>query len=236
MGLDNLVDEIMRSASGDSEQIEHETKERCAQIVKDAELAAEQRLAKAKEDTGKAVEAEKSERIAAARLQAKKMIEDAHEEAVNAALEEIWHKVAARAKSKDYGKMLKKLVDKGAKELGRKDFVVMVNARDRKAAKDMKFPLSEENAECEGGAVVLSSDEKVRVDMTFEALFAAKKEDLRKQIYTSLFGKKMAEIPKMKEGNAGKQKKSAEKHAAKKPEKKAKHAEKSGKKKAKKKK
>jgi len=221
MGLDNLVDEIMRSASGDSEQIEHETKERCAQIVKDAELAAEQRLAKADEDTQKAVGAEKSERIAAARLQAKKIIEDAHEEAVNAVLDEIWHKVAAKAKSKDYSKMLKRLVEKGAKELGRKDFVVMVNSRDRKAAKDLRFPLSEESAESEGGAVVLSSDEKVRVDMTFEALFASKKEDLRKQIYNSLFGKKMAEIPKMKEGK--------EKKAAPRPAKKA------GKKKAKKK-
>ena len=223
MGLDNLVDEIMRSASGDAEQIEHETKEKCAQIMKDAELAAEQRLAKAKEDTQTAVGAEKSERIAAARLQAKKMIEGAHENAVNAVLDEIWHKTAARAKSKDYNKMLKRLVENGAKELGRKDFVVMVNSRDRKAAKDMRFPLSEESAESEGGAVVLSADEKVRVDMTFEALFASKKDDLRKQIYTSLFGKKMAEIPRMKEekpNKAGKKAKPAKKAKASKKKKK----------------
>ncbi len=224
MGLDNLVDEIMRSASGDSEHIEHETKETCARIVKDAELAAEQRLARAKEDTQTAVGAEKSERIAAARLQAKKMIEDAHESAVNAVLDEIWHKTAAKAKSKDYNKMLKRLIEKGAKELGRKDFEVMVNSRDRKAAKDMRFPLSEESAECEGGAVVLSADEKVRVDMTFESLFASKKDDLRKQIYTSLFGKRMAEIPKMAEGKkpakSGKKAKPAKKAKASKKKKK----------------
>jgi vacuolar-type H+-ATPase subunit E/Vma4 len=218
MGLDNLVDEIMRSASEDADHMERETKDRCAQIVKDAELAAEQKLAKAKEDTQKSVEAEKSERIAAARLQAKKLIEDAHEGAVNSVLDEAWHKVAARAKSRDYPKLLKRLIEKGAKELGRKDFVVMVRSADRKAAKDMKYSLSEDSAECEGGAVVMSSDEKVRVDMTFEALFASKKEDLRKQIYTALFGKRMAEIPKAM--------KAEPKRAAKKGSKKAKPAKK----------
>jgi len=189
MGLDELKDEIMKKAHAQSQSMQDDANREADTIVSAAREEASAAVEKARREAQGMASDEADERVAAARLEAKKIIAEGREDAIEKAMDLVWHEVAAQKKSKKYPQLLRSLVKSGAREIGRQDYVVKVNADDRKLLPDMKAKISGAPIKCAGGAVIETSDHLVRVDNTLESIFASKKEQIRKELYREMFGK-----------------------------------------------
>jgi V/A-type H+-transporting ATPase subunit E len=187
MGLDSLKREIEREAEAEGRKILDDAERESRETVKGAEKGAKLKETDAEAEAQKLLASEKSERIVATRLEAKKIRADAKEEAIKESLGSVWKQFAALPKGKEYPALLGRLVSDGTREIGA-GAKVYVRKEDRGLLKDMGADLAEKPIGCAGGAIIESADGKVRVDNTLEQLFEEKREEIRKEIYGRLFG------------------------------------------------
>ncbi|MEK6942063.1 MAG: V-type ATP synthase subunit E [archaeon] len=187
MGLEKLSRELLVDAKKESDSV-------IAKAVREAEAiigAAEERKRKIVEDaksTGhKMALREKNEKISAANLDAKQLIDEEKNAAIEKALAVVFSQLGELRGNKPYEKLLKSLAVEGIKELG-KDSVVIVNSKDHGIAKKL-FPNTSKEAEnIAGGVIVATKDGLVRVDNSFEALFEQNKDSIKKSLFAELFG------------------------------------------------
>ncbi|MFH0835191.1 MAG: V-type ATP synthase subunit E [Candidatus Micrarchaeota archaeon] len=186
MGLDKLRNEI---------------RERTGRQVKAEEgKAAEERteiLAQARKEAKKLIETErvKSEEeakgarveVSAARLKAHRMAAEAREEVVREVIAEMRNELEELAGSKAYEKTFEKLVKEGAKEVG-EEFVLHVRPHDRELAKKYG-PVGKEPITTIGGVIVSTKDGRVQANNTFEALLEEHEEEIKREVFAKLFGK-----------------------------------------------
>ncbi|MEM4554880.1 MAG: V-type ATP synthase subunit E family protein [Candidatus Anstonellaceae archaeon] len=186
MGFEELAQQIHKNAEAEGRKIIHAAEKNAEKIVEEASKNAEESLKKAKAEAAAIVKQEHAERITSAKLAAKKIISEAKDDAVEAAVEEVWKEfVAAATKKSTYPALLSKLVQEGLSELGAKEAVLYVRDEDRNLVSGYK--LAKLPPEYAGGVIVESADGKVRVNKTLDEMFLRKKDWLRKQIYEKLF-------------------------------------------------
>ncbi len=186
MGLEQLtatiLDEVKKEAASTLSAAESERR----RMLSDAKAAGEAGRKGAEARTEEFVEAQRRERIAWARIEAKRGINEARESVVDGAIEEVFEKLRAFPKDKAYPKFLNALVEKGLKELDAPKAVVHVRKDDKKHLKNGKYSVKDDLDEW-GGCIVESEDGSVRIGLTFTALMEQKRELLRKRLYESLF-------------------------------------------------
>ena len=186
MGLEQLtatiLDEVKKEAASTLSSAESERRK----MLGEAKAAGEKEMKGAEARTAEFVEAQRRERIAWARIEAKRGVNEAKESVVNGAIEDVFEKMRAFPKDKAYPKFLNSLVEKGLKELDASKPVVHVRKEDRKHLKNGKHSVKDDLDEW-GGCIVESGDGSVRIDLTFTALLEQKRELLRKRLYESLF-------------------------------------------------
>lgn len=186
MGLEQLtatiLDEVRKEAASTQSAAESERRK----MLGEAKAAAENGKKEAEAKTAEFVEAQRRERIAWARIEAKRGINEAMESVVNDAIEDVFEKMRAFPKDKAYPKFLNSLVNEGMKELDAPRAVVHVRKEDRKHLRNGRYSVKDDLDEW-GGCIVESEDGTVRVDLTFAALLEQKRELLRKRLYESLF-------------------------------------------------
>ena len=186
MGLDSLKHEIARESEREAKKLIDAADEQGKDIARSSEKDAKSKEKRAASEIEETLASEKSERIAAARLDAKKILSQAREEAIASALDKVWAEFVKISKGKDYSALLNAIIKKGADEIGG-DCRVYVRKEDKTIAKDAGVEVSEKSIDCAGGAIVEGKDGKVRVNSTFEQLFEEKKDDIRKDLYAKLF-------------------------------------------------
>lgn len=188
MGLKDLKKEMLKKAEREAERTLSEQKEKDNALTAEARKEGKRVVEEAKGEVGLMIENERNEQIAAARLQAKKIINDAKEDVVERALEQAFEELKKLRNEKEYKTLLGRLVGEGTKEIGR-DAVVYVNKNDARLARGLGLKVANKVIECAGGALIESSDGRVRVNNTLEARFEEKKEKMRKEVFTRIFAK-----------------------------------------------
>lgn len=186
MGLEQLtatiLDEVRKEAASTLSAAESERKK----MLGEAKAAGENRRKGAEARTAEFVEAQRRERIAWARIDAKRSINEARESVVDGAIDDVFEKLREFPKDKAYPRFLNFLVEKGIRELGPGAAAVHVRKGDRKHLKGGKFSVKED-LDGWGGCMVESEGGTVRIDLTLAALLEQKRELLRKRLYESLF-------------------------------------------------
>nr|MDO8100212.1 V-type ATP synthase subunit E family protein [Candidatus Njordarchaeota archaeon] len=144
----------------------------------------------------------KRQRVAEARLKAKQMIIAAREDLINEALEKCKQKLSELTTSKDYGKILGKLVEEGGIGLGGGELEIIVPTKDQKTTIDISsiakrveketgnkttINMAQGKLRSIGGVVVRKSDGSIVIDNTFDARIERVLRDIRMQTAKVLF-------------------------------------------------
>jgi vacuolar-type H+-ATPase subunit E/Vma4 len=186
LGLEELREEIVKRTQEEIARIDAEASEEEKRTLSAAEHGHREILAKAKADIERMVRAEREERIAAARLGARRKVADAHEEVLAKGVERVWLAFIAIRDTADYPALLKGIVEGGAREIG-EGCVVSVRKEDADLVRKMKAKLGEP-LETEGGAVISSPDGKICIRSTLREIFEQHREDVKKQLSDAIFG------------------------------------------------
>ncbi len=186
MGLEELEKQLMVDAKKESETTLSKATQEKEKIIAAALEKKKQIFAQAKNSAQELSQKERNERISAANLRAAQMIDEKKNEIVDLGLQQVWQELIELIDSKDYQKLLKKLIAEGEKELG-KQCIVFVNKKDFADAKKISLNVSKSPIEIAGGAIIATKDEKVRVNNSLEAIFEQNKENIRREIFNELF-------------------------------------------------
>ncbi len=189
MGIEKLKGSLISEASEDARKIT-ESAEAQVKGILDEERARRASLKKeAEAEVGRLLEEQRNERIAWARLESKRIMAEAREDAIKDVLEDFFDALGGVRKSPEYKKFLSSSVAEAMAELGAGSTVRVVKG-DKALLGSVKGAKISEDLESLGGAIVESADGKIRIDLTLETMYESRKDDIRKQIYEKLFGGK----------------------------------------------
>lgn len=188
MSLERLSKQIMVDTQAEAKAILSGAGKKALEITALAEKQAKQLLSDSEKSARKAAVAEKMEALAAARLEAKRVIEEAKEAKADEILSEIRRDFLKQREAGKYAKILQKLVESGLAAIGEKA-VVMVNEKDVQAAKHSAKNASVKKTGIAAGAIVTSADEKIIADNSFEAIFWEKSEAIKALLFHKMFGR-----------------------------------------------
>src|SRR3990167_9227847 len=90
MGLETLQKEILRDAKKEADGILAEAEQEKRKMPAEANQERERMLEEARGAIGKVIEAEKTERLTSARLNAKRLLGEAKSRLVDQAVDEVW--------------------------------------------------------------------------------------------------------------------------------------------------
>ncbi len=188
MGIERLTSSLIKEADEEAAKIV-EAAEWHVKKMKEEERSKRSALkTEAEKEIGKLLSEQKNERLAWARLEAKRVTAEAREDAINSAIDDLFSSLKEVKKSKEYKDFLSKNISAAVKELGGMKLTVRVSKEDKKLLP--KLPKSckvANNLEALGGAVIETQDGKMKVDLTLETLFELRRDELRKMISEKLF-------------------------------------------------
>ncbi len=186
MGFEDLASELHKHAEAEGKKLMHASERAAGKTEDEARAASEEAFRAARKEAASFVKQESSERLTSAKLSAKKILDEARDEAVGGSLLQVWRQFKSDSLRKTaYPALLQRLLKEALAELGSGDATVYVRDENRQLVSGYK--LSRLPSEYTGGVIVESTNGKVRVNKTLEEAFAQKKGSLRKQIYDKLF-------------------------------------------------
>lgn len=189
MGIEKLKGSLISEASEDARKIT-ESAEAQVKGLLDTERARRASLKKeAEKEVERLLEEQRNERIAWARLESKRIMAEAREDAIKDVLEDFFDSLGSVRKAPEYKKFLVSSVSAALAELGAGSVVRVVKG-DKAILGAVKGAKITEDLDSLGGALVESADGKIRIDLTLETQYETRKDDIRKQIYDKLFGGK----------------------------------------------
>src|SRR3989344_5872385 len=131
MDLENVKKGLMNEAKAEAKTIRENAEKDSAAALASANEKAKSMAAVARQRASELVEAERNERISAAKLKATKILSDARNRVVDGTSQQVWSEFVKVRETSQYEKMLKGLVGQAEKELGEKS-IVYVNESDMK--------------------------------------------------------------------------------------------------------
>jgi len=187
MGFEELVSELSRNADAEGKKHLRAAEKNSEKIVEEAHEKADTIVKAAKKEATDLSKQESSERITSAKMSAKKMLDEARDEAVEKSLVQVWQKFKSSALGKStYPALLNRLAREGMDEIGSEERPTLY-IRDEDRPLVSGFSTKKLPPEYSGGVIVESANGRVRVNKTLEELFAQRKMQLRKQAYDKLF-------------------------------------------------
>jgi vacuolar-type H+-ATPase subunit E/Vma4 len=187
LGLSQLKNELIGDAKSEAKRIAQETEKEKKEILKEAEKKKAAVLAEAEKEANALVEDEKREQYAAIQLKAKRVVSEAKENTVNQNMDKVWKEFAKAGKDKNYPALMQKLIKQGLESLG-EQAVVQVNAKDKSLAGKYAKNINKTAADISGGAIISSSDGRIIINNSLEALYDEHKEEIRRVVFGQLFG------------------------------------------------
>ena len=187
MGIEKLTTSLVSEANHEAQEIVKTAQWHVDKMLKDEQSKEKGLKEEAKKEVEQRLRDQRNERIAWARLEAKRILADSKEDAISNSLELFFSLLKDIRKSAQYKSFLKKSVQDAVKELGGKPTVHIIKG-DSPALGKVNGAKTVADLDCLGGAIVESSDGSVRIDLRLETLFELKRDDLRKVVYEKLFG------------------------------------------------
>ncbi len=186
MGIDHLTADILAEARKEAKAILGVAEAEKKQVLKDEKQKVSGMLSVAEADANAFVSAQQRERVAWAKLEAKKIEGEAKEAKITHSMDGLYAKLKTFRDSKEYPKFLKARIEEATTAIRTKTHTVRVCKGDKKLLTGFKGTIREDLSGM-GGAIILSPDESVQVDCTLEGLFEEKRELLRKNLYGRMF-------------------------------------------------
>ena len=189
MGIEKLKGSLISEASEDAKKIV-DSAEAQVKALLDEERSRKASLKKdAEKEVGRLLDEQRNERIAWARLESKRVMAEAREDAIKDVLEDFFDALGSVRKAPEYKKFLNTSVAAALEELGPSS-IVHIAKGDKSLLTSLKNAKLVEDLDGLGGAIVETTNGKIRIDLTLETLYESRKDDIRKQIYEKLFGGK----------------------------------------------
>ena len=186
MGFEDLASELRKQAEAEGRKLLHAAERSAGKIGEAAGEKSESALHAAKKEAASFVKQESSERLTSTKLSAKKILDGARDEAVEAGLRQVWQQFRSESLKKSiYPQLLNRLVSEGLSELGTTDAVAYVRDEDRSLVSG--YRLARLPPGFSGGAILESANGRVKVNRTLEEVFSQKSPSLRKEIYDKMF-------------------------------------------------
>jgi V/A-type H+/Na+-transporting ATPase subunit E len=189
MGIEKLKGSLLSEATEDARKIVEAAEAHVSRMVEEERSGMAARKKEADREVEKLLDEQRNERIAWARLESKRIVAESREDAIQAVVEDIFDELSGARKSPEYKKFLARAVADAATELGG-NVTVRVVKGDKALLPALKGAKVSEDLEALGGAIVETQDGKIRVDLTLETLFEARRDETRKRIHEKLFGGK----------------------------------------------
>jgi len=178
---------IKSNTASQSDKIISDAKTEAAQIDTDAQAKSQALISQSRTDSEKEASEYRTRSIASFKLDAKRKMLEARDEVLRAYEQQANGFLDDFAKSSDYQDFLIKVTKEGVAEIG-SGAVVQVNAKDRSLLNGTGFQISPDAINSIGGAIIVSGDEKRRVDNTIESIFNDRKQELRLELLKQVFG------------------------------------------------
>lgn len=186
MGIDHLTADILAEARKEAKAITDVAEAEKKKALDEEKQKVKELLSKARKEADDFVTAQRRERIAWAKLEAKKIEGEARESVVTGAMDSFYKSLDTFRKSKQYEKFLNERIKAATIEIMTKTHIVRICKGDKKLLKGFTGTVREDLTGM-GGAIVLSPDETVQVNCTLEGFFEEKRELLRKKVYERMF-------------------------------------------------
>ncbi|MBU0527382.1 V-type ATP synthase subunit E [Candidatus Micrarchaeota archaeon] len=189
MGIEKLKESLLSEAKDEAQQIVQSAQSHVDGMLREEKAKETALRQNAEKKVEKLLEDQRNERIAWARLEAKRINAEAREDAIKNVFEDFFNELANSRKSPEYKKFIKDAIPAAAADLGGKvtvhvvkgDKVLVPKSKNIKIVEDLKGL---------GGALVENSTGRIRVDLRLETLADSKRDEIRRQIATVIFGGK----------------------------------------------
>lgn len=189
MGIERLKGSLISEAREEAEKITGAAREqadgitqaersKCLAMRKDADASVKRLL----DDL-------RGERIAWARLESKRIMAEAKEDAIKGVIDDFFEALEAARKSPEYKKYMAKSLNEAIAELGAGATIHVVKG-DKALVASGKGARVVEDLDSVGGLLAESADGKIRMNFTLETLFEGYRDEVRKRVYDLLFGGK----------------------------------------------
>ncbi|MBI2208097.1 hypothetical protein HYU50_01230 [Candidatus Woesearchaeota archaeon] len=182
MGLEKIKEEILHKADAAEREILMEAEAKVRSIKSNAAT----QLKQLEIEAAKRLEAEmknlENRENSLANMESRKMLFETRKNIIDKVYGEAYNKVR-NMPAKDREGIIKKLIDAAKKEIDVD--VVYVNEKDKKYCKD---EAKTKVIEADGGIISETKDGNIRVNLTFETLFADLREKTAKEVSETLFG------------------------------------------------
>jgi vacuolar-type H+-ATPase subunit E/Vma4 len=187
MGIEKLTGSLIGEANKEAQEIVRTAEWHVEQMLKDERSKEEGLKERARAEVESRLGEQRNERLAWARLEAKRILAEAREDAITSNLEEFFAQLKEARKGAAYKSFLAGSVRKAASELGGK---AIVHVAKQDMALVGKLPGCRVSGDLEGlgGAIVEAEDRSVRIDLRLETLFEIGRDALRKEVSDGLFG------------------------------------------------
>jgi len=186
MGIERLKGSLLSEAQDDARRIVDAAEAQAKAMMDEERAKRDSMKSKAESEVSELLEEQRNERLAWARLESKRVINEAREDAIKNVLEDFFEQFKDVRKSPEYKRFVARSVSAAA-ELGSGSIIHVVKG-DKALLGTPKDAQVVEDLDGFGGALVESANGKIRMDLTLETLFESRRDEIRKQIYDKLFG------------------------------------------------
>ena len=188
MGIDRLTTSLLAEAKRQAEDIVKTAEGHLDKMLMEEKAKRAILLKKAEEDAMQLIDEQRKERIASSRLEAKRILNEAKEDAIKAVLEDLYAMLDGISKKPNYKDFLKRTIASALAEMNSTDLILHCKKEDKAVIQTLVGNAKiYEDVNAFGGFILESSDGKVRLNLTLESLFESKRDDLRKMVYQKLF-------------------------------------------------
>ncbi len=184
MGIEKLKSSLLSEAKGDAKKILDEAEEKSKKMLEEEKSRLDSLKKQAEEEVEKNLSDQNRERMAWARLESKRILAEAKEDAIKNVVESMFEKLASVRKTPGYKKFMESAAKAGISELGAKSTIHVVKG-DKALVKGGDVV---EDLNGLGGLIVESQDGKLLYNMTLETLFDNRRDEIRKKISDKIFG------------------------------------------------
>lgn len=189
MGIEKLKGSLLSEANEDARKIIETAEAHVRSMVEEERSKASAIKKNAEAEVERLMEEQKNERLAWARLESRRILAEAREDAIKGVLDDFFDALKSARGSPEYKRFISKAVAEAAAELGSK-VTIRILKGERKLVPTLKDVTVVEDLDALGGAIVESSDGKILIDLTLETLFESRRDEIRKQVNDKIFGGK----------------------------------------------
>jgi len=195
--IPKIGEEILADAQAEAKKRIEEAEKEAKEKIEKAKVEAEKEAETVKAKTLEEIKILEGRRLSEARREASIKILEEKNSLIGKAFQEASKKLEKIVEDEVYIKSLRSIIETTAPQLGEEEIKVKFNSKDLKRKNDIlknlklpsniKITVDNNPINTIGGCVILTKDEKIRIDETFEARLAAAEKTIKKEIAKILF-------------------------------------------------